>query len=61
MIYAKSPSFSKFPLIALRHSVLPYSKADKKALERTEVFEKEGMGEFARKATNASLFIIFLF
>lgn len=46
MVYARSPSFKKFPFIAAQHFVLHYSKADKEAVKNTEIFEKEGMGQF---------------
>ncbi|KAI9874602.1 MAG: hypothetical protein M1830_009577, partial [Pleopsidium flavum] len=42
MILANAPTYSKNPLLALQHSVYPYSERDKKGLERTEWFHKEG-------------------
>ncbi|KAI9847191.1 MAG: hypothetical protein M1837_003054 [Sclerophora amabilis] len=44
MIYSKAPSYSHNPLLALQHSITPYSERDKKELERTEWFRKEGRG-----------------
>lgn len=51
MILAKAPTYGKSPLLALQHSVYPYSARDKKGLERTEWFHKEGVGEFCQVRT----------
>jgi hypothetical protein len=50
MIYARAPSFSKHPLLALQSSLLPYSETEKRAKERREWFDKEGMGEISSHA-----------
>ena len=44
MITASAPTLSKHPLLALQHSVRPYTDNEKKGFERTQWFEKEGFG-----------------
>lgn len=48
MIYAKAPSFSNDPLLAIQHAVRPYTKKEKQGLERTAWFENEGFGKKPR-------------
>ncbi|CAI6245561.1 unnamed protein product [Periconia digitata] len=44
MIRALPPTFSSNPVLALQHSVTPYSDAEKKGLERSDWFQNEGSG-----------------
>lgn len=44
MILAHPPSITTNPLLALQHSIVPYTKREKAGLERSEWFEKEGYG-----------------
>ncbi|KAH8776864.1 Alpha/Beta hydrolase protein [Hyaloscypha finlandica] len=44
MILARRPTWSKNPLLALQHAVLPYSQRDKAGFDRSAWFSKEGYG-----------------
>ncbi|KAJ5542420.1 hypothetical protein N7535_004840 [Penicillium sp. DV-2018c] len=44
MVLAKPPTFADNPWAALQHAVLPYNDREKKGLERSEWFRKEGFG-----------------
>ncbi|KAK2732371.1 hypothetical protein FQN55_004244 [Onygenales sp. PD_40] len=44
MVFTKPPSLWKNPVLAVKDAILPSSEWDKKALERTRWFEKEGRG-----------------
>lgn len=44
MIRASAPKITRNPALALQHALSPYSAAEKKGLERSEWFEKEGFG-----------------
>ncbi|CZR68834.1 related to epoxide hydrolase [Phialocephala subalpina] len=46
------PTWSKNPLLALRHAVSPYTEKEKKGLERSQWFEKEGRGYNLEQSTN---------
>jgi hypothetical protein len=40
------PVYSKNPLLALQHSIQPYTEQEKRGLERTRWFSKEGHGRY---------------
>lgn len=44
MIRASPPTWTANPLLALQHSIQPYSERDKKGLERSKWFLEEGSG-----------------
>jgi len=44
MIRANPPQFTKHPLLALQHAIMPYSKREKQDLNRREWFHQEGFG-----------------
>ncbi|KAI9710760.1 MAG: hypothetical protein M1820_002593 [Bogoriella megaspora] len=44
MVLAKPPEFSKNPLLALQHAMLPYSQREKDGFKRSEWFDQEGYG-----------------
>jgi hypothetical protein len=44
VILARPPTWSKNPLLALQHTVMPYSQRDKAGFERSAWFSKEGYG-----------------
>jgi pimeloyl-ACP methyl ester carboxylesterase len=44
MVLSVPPVFSKNPLLALQHRLLPYSEYEQKGLERRRWFSKEGRG-----------------
>ncbi|KAJ5644613.1 hypothetical protein N7507_010624 [Penicillium longicatenatum] len=44
MIIARPPKWTTNPLLALQHSIQPYSTHEKKGLERSAWFEREGFG-----------------
>jgi hypothetical protein len=44
MVLAKPPNFADNPWAALQHAVLPYDDREKKGLERSAWFRKEGFG-----------------
>jgi len=44
MVPAKRPSFGKNPILALQHSVTPYTKAERQVFERSQWFMEEGFG-----------------
>jgi hypothetical protein len=44
MIRANPPNWSDHPLLALQHSVTPYSESEKKGLARSQWFQQEGAG-----------------
>lgn len=46
-----APTFSQYPLLALEHSIRPYSTREKKGLERTQWFHNESSGYRAIQAT----------
>lgn len=43
MIRANPPAYKKNPLLAAQHALSPYSEREKKGLERSAWFNKEGM------------------
>ena len=51
MIRAKAPAFSAQPLLAFQHAVTAYSETEKRGLERTAWFAKEGSGYHLEQAT----------
>jgi hypothetical protein len=51
MILANPPTYSKNPLLALQHSVTPYSAKDQAGFKRSEWFEKEGRGYNLEQST----------
>jgi hypothetical protein len=46
-----APTFASYPLLALEHSICPYSEREKKGMERTKWFMEEGSGYRAISAT----------
>ncbi|MCJ1373878.1 hypothetical protein MMC20_005108 [Loxospora ochrophaea] len=44
MVFARSPHFSKHPFLALQHSFQPYTERERRGIERSDWFHKEGMG-----------------
>ena len=46
MILARPPNYRENPLLALQHSIYPYSRKERNGVKRTEWFHKEGFGEF---------------
>lgn len=44
MIPAKAPVFKNTPVLALQHSVHPYTEKEKQGFERSNWFAKEGFG-----------------
>jgi hypothetical protein len=46
-----APTFAAYPLLALEHSLRPYSEREKKGMERTKWFMEEGSGYRAISAT----------
>lgn len=46
-----APTFSEYPLLALEHSLRPYSEREVKGMERTKWFMEEGSGYRAISAT----------
>ena len=51
MIRANPPTWTTNPLLALQHSVQPYSDRDRKGLERSKWFAEEGSGYRTLQAT----------
>ncbi|KAF2767946.1 alpha/beta-hydrolase [Teratosphaeria nubilosa] len=51
MIRASPPSWTSNPLLALQHSLKPYSERERKGLERTRWFLEEGSGYRTLQAT----------
>ncbi len=51
MINAKPPTFLKNPILALKHSLKPYSEEEKAGFERTDWFYKEGRGYNLEQST----------
>ncbi|KAH8589313.1 Alpha/Beta hydrolase protein [Bisporella sp. PMI_857] len=51
LIRAPPPVFSKNPLLALQHSVAPYTEKEKAGFARTEWFAQEGRGYFIEQST----------
>ncbi|KAI1828305.1 microsomal epoxide hydrolase [Xylaria intraflava] len=51
MDVAKSPEFLKNPLLAIKHAVTPYTKAERAGLKRSEWFDKEGYGYNVEQST----------
>jgi hypothetical protein len=51
MIAAQAPTFSKNPLLALQHSLTPYSTKDQAGFKRSEWFVKEGRGYNLEQST----------
>ncbi|CAG8151977.1 unnamed protein product [Penicillium olsonii] len=43
-VLARPPKFASNPLLALQHTLLPYSDREKKGLERSQWFDTEGFG-----------------
>ncbi|KAI9739889.1 MAG: hypothetical protein M1818_004945 [Claussenomyces sp. TS43310] len=44
MVLARAPTLSQSPLLALQHSLRPYSEAEHKGMRRSQSFGKEGIG-----------------
>jgi pimeloyl-ACP methyl ester carboxylesterase len=44
MIRATKPEWTKNPILALQHAIMPYSEREKKGFERTDWFLREGSG-----------------
>jgi hypothetical protein len=44
MIRANPPEYKKNPLLAAQHALAPYSEREKKGMERSAWFNKEGSG-----------------
>jgi hypothetical protein len=44
MIRANPPKYSKNPLLTAQHALAPYSEREKKGIERSAWFNKEGSG-----------------
>jgi hypothetical protein len=51
MIAAQAPTYSKNPLLALQHSLTPYSAKDQAGFKRSEWFVKEGRGYNLEQST----------
>jgi len=51
MVIATAPVFSKNLLLALQHSLVPYTESEKKNLQRREWFVKEGRGYNLQQST----------
>ncbi|KAF4633478.1 hypothetical protein G7Y89_g4646 [Cudoniella acicularis] len=51
LMRASAPTFTKHPILALQHSISPYSAKEKEGLARTEWFAKEGRGYFMEQST----------
>ncbi|KAK4998834.1 hypothetical protein LTR66_002024 [Elasticomyces elasticus] len=51
MVRANAPTFSQNPLLALQHSILPYSERERKGKERSDWFLNEGSGYRTLQAT----------
>lgn len=51
MITCMPPTFSTAPFAALQHAVTPYTDAEKRGLQRTEWFMKEGSGYRMEQST----------
>jgi len=45
---SQEPVYIQNPLLALQHSIQPYTEQEKKGLERTRWFAKEGSGMYAQ-------------
>ena len=45
------PKYSSNPILALQHSLTPYTEYEKKGLSRTQWFQKEGSGYRTQQAT----------
>jgi hypothetical protein len=46
-----APTFAAYPMLALEHSLRPYSEREKQGMERTKWFMEEGSGYRAISAT----------
>lgn len=44
MIRANPPQFTKHPLLALQHAIMPYSAREKQDLQRRKWFQEQGFG-----------------
>ncbi|KAI9049947.1 hypothetical protein LZ554_006094 [Drepanopeziza brunnea f. sp. 'monogermtubi'] len=51
MIQAHCPSFKKHPLLALQHSLTPYSQKEEDGFKRTKWFQNEGRGYSLTQST----------
>lgn len=51
MVHGVKPTFTQNPILALQHSLAPYTAAEKAGFERTSWFRKEGRGYFIEQST----------
>lgn len=51
MIRGDPPTFSKHPILALQHSLRPYSEKEKAGFARTSWFAQEGRGYYTEQST----------
>ncbi|KAG9230946.1 Alpha/Beta hydrolase protein [Amylocarpus encephaloides] len=51
MLRAPPPSFTKHPVLALQHTLTPYTAREQEGFRRTAWFAREGQGYFQEQAT----------
>jgi hypothetical protein len=45
---ARQPIYGRNPLLAIQHSIKPYTEQEKRGLKRTGWFAKEGSGRYTQ-------------